>query len=104
MVLIGPLNQFRTIQPSAKLSCYVDDLGPQLLGHTSFNLALKRVPPSAVALALLAEPIGSTVLAYLVLAEAPAPALYLGAGIILAGIALAVWPRYRSGPDVAVAR
>ena len=79
-------------------------LGPQLLGHTSFNLALKRVPPSAVALALLAEPIGSTVLAYLVLAEAPAPALYLGAGIILAGIALAVWPRYRSGPDVAVAR
>jgi drug/metabolite transporter (DMT)-like permease len=79
-------------------------LGPQLLGHTSFNLALKRVPTSAVALALLAEPIGSTVLAYLVLAEAPAPGLYGGAGIILTGIALAVWPRNRAGPGTAVAR
>ena len=76
-------------------------LGPQLLGHTSFNLALERLPPSAVALALLAEPIGSTLLAYIVLAEAPAAALYAGAGIILTGIGLAVWPRVPTRPSPA---
>ncbi len=71
-------------------------LGPQLLGHTSFNYSLKRVQPVVVALVLLAEPIGSAVLAYVVLGEAPGPSLVLGGAVILCGIGLAVWPR-RSG-------
>lgn len=70
-------------------------LGPQLLGHTSFNYALKRVSPSLVALMLLAEPVGSSALAYLVLGEVPSIALCIGAAVILTGIALATWPRGR---------
>ena len=68
-------------------------LGPQLLGHSSFNYALKRVSPAIVALALLAEPIGSSVLAYVILREVPAPALFAGAAVILSGIVVAAWPR-----------
>jgi len=74
--------------------------GPQLTGHFIFNFALGRVPPVVIAIALLAEPIGSSVLAFLVLGEVPDPPLYLGAVVILAGIALAIWPgnhRARSG-------
>lgn len=68
-------------------------LGPQLLGHTSFNYALKRVPPVVIALALLAEPIGSAALAYVVLAESPGTSLFAGGAVILCGIGLAIWPR-----------
>ena len=70
-------------------------LGPQLTGHFIFNYALARVPPVVIAIALLAEPIGSSVLAYLVLGEVPDPPLYLGAVVILGGIALAIWPNSR---------
>ena len=68
-------------------------LGPQLLGHTSFNYALKRVPPVVIALALLAEPIGSAALAYVVLAESPGTSIVAGGAVILCGIGLAIWPR-----------
>ena len=53
-------------------------------------------PFVVIAIALLGEPIGSSVLAFLVLGEIPDPPLYLGAAIILGGIALAIWPRKRS--------
>jgi len=42
---------------------------PQLIGHTTFNWALKYLPASMVAVTILGEPIGSTVLAYFILGE-----------------------------------
>ena len=42
---------------------------PQLIGHTTFNWALKYFPASMVAVAILGEPIGSTILAYFLLGE-----------------------------------
>lgn len=44
-------------------------LGPQLLGHTAFNWALRRLSATFVALAILGEPVGSALLAYLLLSE-----------------------------------
>jgi drug/metabolite transporter (DMT)-like permease len=65
-------------------------LFPQLIGHSSFNWALRHVSPTHVSLVVLAEPIGSTLLAWLILGE-PATLITLAGGIvILAGIALAV--------------
>ena len=62
---------------------------PQILGHSSFNWALKYVPAAFVSLALLGEPVGTTVLAVLILREAPT-ALEIGGGaMILTGIYLA---------------
>lgn len=64
-------------------------LFPQIVGHSSLNWALGHLPTAFVALALLAEPIGSTLLAWLVLREPPAPIALTGGLLILAGIAVA---------------
>jgi drug/metabolite transporter (DMT)-like permease len=64
--------------------------GPQLLGHTVFNGLLARVSATVVAVAILAEPVGATVLAFLLLHELPAAAFFLGAPLVLAGVWLAV--------------
>ncbi len=61
-------------------------LGPQLLGHTSYNWALKYVSATLVTITLLAEPIGATLLAIPILGQIPS-ALRIGGGVlILAGI------------------
>jgi drug/metabolite transporter (DMT)-like permease len=62
---------------------------PQLLGHTSFNWALGYLPASFVSVILLGEPIGSTILAILILGEMPGWIKIGGAVLILAGIYLA---------------
>jgi drug/metabolite transporter (DMT)-like permease len=63
--------------------------GPQLLGHTSFNYGLRYLSASFVSIALLGEPIGSTILALIVLGEIPGPLEVIGGVIILVGIYLA---------------
>lgn len=64
-------------------------VGPQLLGHTSFNYALSALSATFVAVAILGEPIGSALLAILILGEAVAPNQLLGIVLLLAGIFLA---------------
>ncbi len=62
---------------------------PQTLGHAGFNWALKYLPASVVSISLLGEPIGSTILALILLGETPAPFEIMGGVLILAGIYLA---------------
>lgn len=69
---------------------------PQLLGHSSFNWALGYLSAAFVSIALLGEPIGSTILAYVLLQEAPTPLKIFGAILILAGIYIASRGEYRS--------
>jgi drug/metabolite transporter (DMT)-like permease len=64
-------------------------LVPQLLGHSSFNWALRYLPTAFVALVLLGEPVGSAALAFVVLGELPSTLTLVGAGLVLAGIAVA---------------
>jgi drug/metabolite transporter (DMT)-like permease len=61
-------------------------LGPGIFGHTVVNWALAHVESSVVSVTLVGEPVGSTVLAALLLAEVPTAATVLGGAIILAGI------------------
>jgi len=65
-------------------------LGPQLVGHTTFNWALRYLSASTVAILVLGEPIGSTVLAYLFLGEGVSLLKGIGAAIILAGITMSL--------------
>ena len=62
---------------------------PQLLGHSLFNWALEYLPASVVSVALLGEPVGTIILAYLFLREAPTLIEAIGACLILAGIIVA---------------
>jgi len=64
-------------------------LGPQILGHSSFNWALAQFSPLMVALAILGEPVGASILAILVLGELPPLSAPLGGLLILAGIYVA---------------
>ena len=64
-------------------------LGPQLLGHTAFNYALRHLAAPVVAVAILGEPVGSAILAWLLFGEAVGPGQLAGFGLLLAGIALA---------------
>lgn len=63
-------------------------LGPQVLGHTVANWSLRWVPASVVSTAIVGEPVGSTVLAFLILAETPPAVSLAGGALILAGIYL----------------
>jgi drug/metabolite transporter (DMT)-like permease len=64
---------------------------PQLVGHTSYNYALGYLLAAFVAVAVLAEPIGSSLLAVITLNEIPTAVEILGGVIILAGIGIASW-------------
>jgi len=62
---------------------------PQLIGHSTYNWALKYLPAAFVAVITLGEPIGSAILAYIILNETPTAATILGGVLILSGIYLA---------------
>ena len=59
---------------------------PQLLGHSSINWALGYLSAASVSTILLGEPIGSTILAVILLNETPGVVKIFGAALILAGI------------------
>jgi len=59
---------------------------PQIIGHSSYNWALKYLPATFVGVGTLGEPVGSTILAYFILNEVPTLTKIGGGGLILAGI------------------
>jgi len=63
--------------------------GPQVLGHSSLNWALRYLSATFVTVATLAEPIASTLLAWWLLGEQPSLAVVIGGGVTMAGIGLA---------------
>lgn len=65
-------------------------LGPQLLGHSTLNWALRYLSAGTVAVITLGEPIGATLLAYLILGEGVSLLKGIGGTIILAGIYLSL--------------
>jgi drug/metabolite transporter (DMT)-like permease len=68
---------------------------PQLIGHSTYNWALKYLPAALVSISLLGEPVGSTILAMVLLAETPSGLKLAGAALILMGIVLAMRRRAR---------
>lgn len=62
---------------------------PQLLGHSSFNWALRYLSAAYVSITLLGEPIGTTILAFFLLGETPSALKIFGAILILLGIYIA---------------
>jgi drug/metabolite transporter (DMT)-like permease len=64
-------------------------LGPQITGHSSLNWALRHLPATYVTLAVLGEPIGSSILAWIILGEIPGIITLIGGALVLTGIAIA---------------
>ncbi|WP_432834698.1 DMT family transporter [Dactylosporangium sp. CA-092794] len=73
-------------------------LGPQLLGHTLVNYALRRVSATTVAVLLLLEVPGALVIAWLLLGQLPAARTLPGIAVLLAGVAVVVLGGRRRQP------
>jgi len=69
---------------------------PQLLGHSTFNWALKHVPATHVSILILGEPVGAGFLALLFLNEMPRGLNLIGAALILVGIYLSLRTKERT--------
>ena len=68
-------------------------VGPGIFGHTVVNWALAYVESSVVSVTLVGEPVGSTLLALVLLGEVPPAMTAVGGVVVLAGIALTAWSR-----------
>ena len=64
-------------------------IGPQLIGHTAFNWALRRLTATFVAVSILGEPIGAALLAILLFGETFSTLQLCGFVLLLAGIFVA---------------
>jgi drug/metabolite transporter (DMT)-like permease len=73
--------------------------GPMMLGHTAVNYALRYVRAYVANLAILGEPIGATLIAWLLpaIAETPGPQTLVGGVLILGGILLTAARRPPAG-------
>ena len=61
---------------------------PTLLGHTMQNWALGFLPAYVVSVSLLAEPVGSSFLAWIFFEENPGFGVLIGGSIVLIGVYL----------------
>ncbi len=62
---------------------------PQVVGHTVLNWAVHWVSPTLVTLAILFEPVASSVLGFWVFGEVPTLRVWVGAVVLLVGVAIA---------------
>jgi drug/metabolite transporter (DMT)-like permease len=68
---------------------------PQLVGHGSFNYAVKYFPAALLGLLTLSEPVVATGLAYVLFGEVPGLLALIGIIVVLASIAVVFAPRLR---------
>ena len=78
------------------IACAGAALVASLLGHSLLNAAVRKTPPHLVALAILGEPIASSLITWAVFAEQPPLYAALGGAIVLLGIAFGFVQRTRS--------
>ncbi|HLV34471.1 MAG TPA: DMT family transporter [Spirillospora sp.] len=75
--------------PAGYLLLLAVALFPQLIGHSSFNYALKHLSATYVGVASQLEPVSSALLAFFVFREVPSSLQLLGSAVILVGVVLA---------------
>jgi DME family drug/metabolite transporter len=93
--------------PGLVLAVYLGAL-PTALAYTLFARGLKRIGAGETATLILGEPVTAAALGFIVLGERPGAAALVGAGLVLAGLALLALrpngaPRMRARPAEAVA-
>jgi len=89
LAALGTGQQVAGFSPPTWLYLIALALVSQILGHTTNNWALRFFSASMIAVALLGEPICSTLLAYVLFDETLTAVQVGGAGLILVGIYLA---------------
>jgi len=77
---------FTGYRPASYLYIILLALIPQLIGHTSINWALKHLKTSLIAISILGEPVGATILAYIFFKESIGLPQFIGMSLIFAAI------------------
>ena len=72
--------------------------GPQILGHTVFNYLLREVDATVVAVGIMGEPVGASLLALALFDEVPPLSAVAGGALVLVGIYVAVTAQGRRQP------
>lgn len=81
-------------EPKVYLLCLSMAIIPQILGHGAFNYAVRYMPAGTLGLASLFEPVGASVLAFVLFDEIPGVVAAVCMIIILVSVGAAL--RYRS--------
>jgi drug/metabolite transporter (DMT)-like permease len=89
LLCLATRQSFTGYSPATYTALVLLALVPQILGHSSFNWALRYLSATFVSVTVLGEPIGATLLAILILGEVPPPIRVAGVALILVGIYLA---------------
>ena len=76
------------LPPRAWIAAVAMALGPQLLGHTTLNWALRRLAAGPVAVAITGEPVMASLIAWAWFREAPPWGLAVAAPLVALGIYL----------------
>lgn len=77
---------FTGYRPASYLYMVLLAIIPQLIGHTSINWALKHLKTSLIAISILGEPVGATILAYIFFKESVGFLQFIGMSLIFAAI------------------
>jgi len=77
---------------------------PQIGGHTLYNWALRWVTAPVVSLSLVGEPVGSSLLAWVLLSQVPTVGVAIGAGLALVGIYLTAFGQSAHAPEILTTR
>jgi drug/metabolite transporter (DMT)-like permease len=88
-IVIALNMQITGFSPKTLKALWAMALVTQLIGHTSYNWALKWFSAGLIAVSLLGEPVGSTILAYLIFNEGLTWAKVIGGTLILSAIYIA---------------
>lgn len=75
-------------------------VGAQLLGHSMFNYALRRISATTISVLILLEAPGAALIAWVWLDQVPRPAALPGLALLLAGVAVVLHGEARSGRRV----
>ncbi len=79
-------------------------LVPTILGHTMFNYALKKVPAHIISTSVLGEPVGASILAFLLLPnQEPGLWIIVGGVLVVAGLYVVLWKGYEPPQEVPLA-
>lgn len=84
------------------LLCGAMALGPQVLGHGSFNFAIRYFPAAMLGLISLVEPVGASIMAYFLFGEMPTLLSIAGMVVVLAAISFAIVSRNRKKVEPAI--
>jgi drug/metabolite transporter (DMT)-like permease len=89
-VMLLSQTPFTGYEPNVWLLFGLMALGPQILGHTTFNFLLRDLEATVIAVAVMAEPVGASLLALLFFGETPGGLAVAGGLLVLVGIYLGI--------------